>query len=220
MSHSIFRPLLISALLMSSTMLTGCVIHVGGGQYQQDYDVDEDLDISGTHGDISSVNDDINLSSHSSAQNVDSVNGDIKIKDNVTLHEVNTVNGDINSGRNLTVTGTIESVNGDIEIESGATIGAINTVNGDIDLNDTNVSANVSSKNGDINLKGDTHISGDVIFEKRDNDGWNWGNNHNLPELEIGSQVIIDGHIILYRDVKLEIANPQLRKRIIYRDNR
>ncbi|WP_416305030.1 hypothetical protein [Neptunicella sp. SCSIO 80796] len=223
MNHKI-RFAIVPVAVITSSLLTGCIVHVGGGDgssRHHSYRQDDDKQISGTAGDISSINDDIKFSSHTTAGHVDAVNGDIKISDNVELRSINTVNGDIRAGHKLASTGPIETVNGDIEIESGSSVVSISTVNGDIELEGVQVQHNISTQNGDISLRGDTHILGDVIFEKRDNpSGWNWGNSHDRPELEIDTNVRIDGNIVLNRQVELQIANPQLKDKIIYRDKR
>ena len=67
--------------------------------------------------------------------------------------------------------------------------------------------------NGDITLKGDTLVKGNIIYTMRD-DGW-LERNSTKPKLTIDADVSIGGSIILERPVIMDIANPALQEKVI-----
>lgn len=215
--HHMKTNILVATTFALSFSLTGCVIHVGG-----EHDFDWDDGISSVFGDVSvaphrkvgevaSVNGDIELMEHVSAESVHSVNGDVEIADDVTVSGINLVNGEIMAGERLTVRNHIELVNGEVSIDEGSTIdGNIETVNGDINLNGVNVGNDLVTNNGDVTLKDNSIIGGNIIFEKQ-------RDSRHVPTLRIEQGSKVQGEIVLYRKVTLKFDDPVLQDKVTYR---
>ena len=214
------KTLIASTLFFAvTTMLSGCVVHVGHANAQEGEDISSvfgSVDVA-THrsvGDLSSVNGDVSLEDHAQAEDISVVNGSVEMGSHVRVDEINIVNGDLDAGSHLHVANSIETVNGDINIEQQSTIqGSVETVNGDIQIAGSIVDSNIESMNGDITLKGDTLVKGDIIYKIRD-EGW-LERNSTKPKLTIEADVSIGGSIILERPVNLDIASPALQEKVI-----
>lgn len=207
-------PRLAMASLLA-TQLSGCVLHVSGNGEMEFGGVSSVFgNVSVSEGkhvtDVSSVNGNIELEDNVSAQNVDTVNGNIEIGDHVSVRKAETVNGDISTGTHFVNSGSTETVNGGIRIEPHGQIGNnVKTVNGDIELKHVKVGGNVVTNNGDIYLTDHTQVEGDVIFRKNDR-----RRDRHEPTLRVAETVRIGGEILLYRDVELQIDNPQLQNKV------
>lgn len=204
--------------LFSVTLLSGCIIHVGGDAdaHGNSSTVFGGIDIQSDRqvGDLSTVNGGIDIGHRSHAGDVSTVNGGIELGDNVSVEEAETVNGSITAGKNLQVNDDLETVNGRIELQKGARVGGdISTVNGDILLTDAVVNEDLQTLNGDIKLRGNTQIKGDVVFEHRKDDGWDWSK-EDEPALVVEKDVRIDGRIILEKPVRLKLENPALLEKV------
>lgn len=207
--------------LLASLLLSGCIINVGGGAHNGNWDVDSitsllgDIDVSQGRSveDITTVNGDISLASYVTAHQLDTTNGDISIANHVEVKHAETTNGDIQAGHHFTSAGGVETVNGEIEIQGNSFVGGkVETVNGDIELFDVEVEGSVLTHNGDISLLEETWVKGDVVFEQNNNK-----NSSHRPTLFVAAQAKIAGRIILEREVKLHIDNPALRDKIVKR---
>ncbi|NMH58857.1 DUF4097 family beta strand repeat-containing protein [Alteromonas ponticola] len=209
---------LLSTLFVAAS-LSGCIVHVGGDYRDKPgssvstvlggIDIDEGHSV----GDLSTVNGGIELASNVIARDVDTVNGGIEMGDNVTIEDASVVNGDIEAGTNLHVNGDVTTVNGDVNFESGANIkGNIETVNGDIQLTGATVGRDITTHNGDIELADATVVKGNIIWEKRDDDSWL--RNDNIPRLRISADSVVEGEIMLYREVELILENASLNDKV------
>ena len=172
--------------------------------------------------DISKVNGGIRVSAKEVGGEVSSVNGGIEIEDEARVTSAETVNGGIRIGENVTIEGAVETVNGGVRMDAGSSIGGgIETTNGRITLDAVRVSEDIVTTNGDINLRGESEVGGDVIFEGRRSMWTRWLNwSRRTPELTIDSTVVIHGNIRLYQEVELEIADGASYGEIVrhYRD--
>ena len=210
-------------LLLSLVMLqSACVVHVGS----DDFDWQSDLDWSwnGDHetGDVTKMNNDVNvgqgqtlgdidsvngkvvLRNHSSAKQVKTVNGSVRIYDDVSVYSVGTVNGDIRGGDNLTVDENLSTVNGRIDLQQGTLVlNDIHTVNGTIELRKTEVGRDVSTLNGDIRLLRGSIVSGDVVFEENHSRN----SKRTKPRLVVDAGSAIMGTVHLYREVELHLED-------------
>ena len=208
---------LIGCLLLSTS---GCIIHVGGhndgssnshgdiSSVLGDLEVDANSDVS----DVSTVNGNITINDNVQASELDTVNGNISIAQNVRINSASTVNGDIDAESQLVVSNGLSTVNGDITLATGAEVGSdISTVNGAISLRNAQVKGEVETKNGNISLRDATRIDGDIVFLERDEKRWFSGE---LPTLRIDASSEVQGKIKLYRQVVLEIENPDLLARV------
>jgi hypothetical protein len=212
----------ISALLiLTSTLNTGCIIHVGGNGHDNNGDLSSvfgsiEVGEGKQVGDVSSVNGEVTINKHVTAQDVEAVNGDIEIANHVSLRDVETVNGDIQTGHHFIAKGSVSTVNGNITIQADSTVGGdLSTVNGNIKLVNVTVDEYISTKNGNITLSKRSNVAGDIVFEPRDKNSWGWNNDdHKLPSLVIDLDSKVEGKIILRQKVKLEIENQQLLDKV------
>ncbi|MFC3092763.1 hypothetical protein DRW07_00920 [Alteromonas sediminis] len=162
-------------------------------------------------GELSALNSDIELGDSVTAASISTVNGDITMGYGVRIQSISAVNGDIEAKSDLFVEHSISTVNGDIQFSDGAEVGRdIETVNGDISLAQVIVGDDIGTVNGDISLADATRVSGDIVFEKSNSDN-DWSDS-NSPKLTIDSDVTVDGSIILYRKVKLDVPDHLLDK--------
>lgn len=209
-----------SALILS---LSGCIIHVGKDSNSRNHKNDVSsvlgsLEISEGKNvtDVSSVNGDVTLENNVTALNVDSVNGTIEVGDRVSVKRLETVNGGIETGKHFNASEGVETVNGSIRIRHSSTVqNNVETLNGDIDLENTNVMGDVQTLNGSITLTDDTHIHGDIIFASKNHHSKK-SRYSSLPVLEIEHGSIVDGDIILNREVELDIDDAELLRKVVY----
>lgn len=200
--------------------LSGCFIHVGGGNHGSSggngvssvfggLEISEGKQVSN----VSSVNGSIELHDSVTANAVDTVNGSIEISDYVTVESAKTVNGDIETGEHFVSHGPVETVNGDIKIKGSSTLHEdAETVNGDIRITDAKVKGSLHTHNGDITLEQNSKVIGDIVYHS----------NHrkqrynNTPTLTIKQGSIVEGQIILKREVELDIEDAELLRKVSY----
>jgi DUF4097 and DUF4098 domain-containing protein YvlB len=128
--------------------------------------------------------------------NVNSVKGSISLDDHVYAQTIESVSGSIALGRGASVH-AVETVTGNIKVERYATVRTdINTVNGDIEL------------------KRGTVIKGDIRYQS-DDESVKSKHQSDIPTLFIHNASLVEGNIYLYREVELQIENPELRKKVI-----
>ncbi|MFC4701220.1 hypothetical protein ACFO4O_13690 [Glaciecola siphonariae] len=212
------------ALVSSSLLLAGCVIHVGASDDKGGYSYAKERNYSSTNksvkvaqgvsaGNVSSVNGSVKVEDNASVEEVSNVNGRISIGENVTAADVSVVNGKVSIGKGFTGQGNIETVNGQIKIDSDSSVtGNIETVNGDIELEGVSIGGSVSSTNGDISLLDGSVVNGDVIFEGRPNKNKSWRNK--APTLKVDAGSTIKGKIIIYKDVDFDFADSALMSKV------
>jgi DUF4097 and DUF4098 domain-containing protein YvlB len=212
------------AVIMSSVMLAGCIIHVGASDKDGGYSYDNGRDYSSTNKsvkvaegleveDISSVNGSVTVSDKVSADEVSAVNGRIRIGDGVSVSSVEGVNGKIDIGSNFSAKESVETVNGNITIDENSRVGKnVETVNGNIKLEGVAVNNNLSTKNGNIYLTNNTVVSGDVIFRGKTNKNQSWKNSP--PVLKVDETSDIKGKIIVYRDVEFDFADESMMSKV------
>ncbi|MFC1493519.1 hypothetical protein ACFL6O_06110 [candidate division KSB1 bacterium] len=131
-----------------------------------------------------------------------SVNGDIEVGENSNVRSLQAVNGRIRLEKDVTVRGDIEAINMRILCSPGVKIeGEVYSVNGKIDLDNTTVSKNVSTYNGDIILSGRSRINGDIIIRR------NRGEHQHRRSLtiEIADGSVVEGDVIV-RDRDIEVT--------------
>jgi len=208
------------SFLLSS--LTGCIIKVDTDDWDWDVDhhqhheaVNGDIEVREGEqtGDIELVNGGVVLNEGSIAGNVEVVNGTVKLYADVQVESINATNGSIRGKENLQVIHDVGTVNGTIRLDEGTEVGTgVSSINGTIRLQGTQVSQNVTTVNGDIRLLDNTHVLGDVIFERSDRSRWG---NPSKPVLEIDSTSSVAGTIHLHRDVQLRIDDKAKVNKIV-----
>jgi len=158
-------------------------------------------------GDVSSVNGGIDLARGALARDVHTVNGGIDLSDNVEIDSAETVNGGIRVGTDVKVNGSLETVNGGIRTDGGTVIeDRVRTVNGKIRLHETHVGRDVQTSNGDIELRNNTVVEGDLIVKGRQSwFGRLFNFNHRPPTITVDGSSAIHGDIHLHREAELNI---------------
>lgn len=214
-----------TAILASSIILSGCIVHVNAKDYGQEARYEASSDgYSSTNkrvnvpdhtktGEVSSVNGKLTMGDHVTAGKVSNVNGKIDIGEHVQVASVKSVNGKIAIGEHFSAVDDVTSVNGGIQISEESEVGGdISTVNGSIKLSGVKVSQNLVTKNGSVYLNDGSHVEGDIIFQEVNKQNYSWGNK--MPSLKIDESSKVDGYIILKREVNLDIENTALLSRV------
>lgn len=204
-----------------SFTLSGCVIHVGGNHHSDDFSGSVskvfggiDIEDHRTVTDLSTVNGGIELGDHVTTNAISTVNGGVSIGEHGNVASIGVVNGDVESDGHLTVELDVTTVNGDIRLSSHSKVGGnLTTVNGDMTAENITVSGSLETVNGDIQITGHSQIDGDITF-KRPNK--NKGND--TPSLHLGDHVMLEGRIILERDVNLTIPD-RLKSRVLWQNS-
>lgn len=225
-SSSLTKFALIS-LVSSSVLLSGCIIHVGsdGPEFSTIADrssrdftktnksvtVPSALNVE----EVSSVNGSVTIKDRVSATQVSNVNGRVSVGNNVSVESIETVNGSIKIGSDFSSQGNIETVNGALSIKQRSTVGgSVETVNGDINLNNVEISKNITTVNGSIYLKQGSVVNGDIVFRGKPN---NNKARYNPPELKIDASSVVNGNIIVYKEVEFDFADASLMDKVIKR---
>jgi len=157
-------------------------------------------------GTLNTVNGKVRIGDNAKIEDASTVNGSMKVGENVTADELETVNGSITVGAGGQIAGEIDTVNGGITLEKGTVAAAdVGNVNGSITLEGSEVGGNVQTVTGSINLSDASTIKGDIFIEKPSM--WSFGSKDNkMPEIVIGPGSVVEGKIILEREVKLYIS--------------
>jgi predicted acyltransferase (DUF342 family) len=131
------------------------------------------------------------------------VNGAIWAGDESRVRKLQTVNGRIETGENVEVEGDLETVNGSVRCGVGTRIsGRIRTVNGGISLDNTLVEEDLVVNNGDILLRSESRVRGDIIVRR------SRGSKRNRRmRIEIADESVVEGDI--------EVRDPRLRVVVI-----
>jgi hypothetical protein len=214
-----------AAIIASSIMLSGCIVHVNAKDHGNSsrYEASSN-DYSTTNkrvsvpdntstGEVSSVNGRLSMGDHVNAGRVKNVNGKIDIGDHVSVAGVKSVNGKIAIGEHFKAENDVTTVNGAIQISSDSEVGGdVSTVNGGIKLAGVKVAQNIITKNGSVYLNEGSVVKGDIIFQEVNQKYYSWGNK--APTLSIDEDSVVEGYIILKREVNLDIDNEALLSRV------
>ncbi len=157
-------------------------------------------------GGLTTVNGKIRVDEGASIENAKTVNGSIRLSDKVMSEDITTVNGSITVGEGATVDGSITAVNGRITVNKGSSVMRdIENVNGRIELIAVQAAADLTTVNGDVELRDGTVLEGDLVVEKPH--GMNWGKSKSRkPRIIIGPGSRVGGTIELEREVELFIS--------------
>ena len=117
------------------------------------------------------------------------INGSIKIGKNSEVESIQSVNGPIYIDSNCTVNGNITAINGEVQTSSNVNIiGDVSSINGNISLENTKVTDNVETENGDIILTAASIVEKDILIKGKSK----WSDDKRYVEirLEQGAQVL------------------------------
>jgi len=157
-------------------------------------------------GSLKTVNGKIRVDGNSRIESAATVNGSLTIGENAETEDLTTVNGSIRVGEASSVDGEIDAVNGRIKLEKGVTVTrGVGNVNGDIEFIASEVGGDVTTVNGDVDLRDAAVIKGDLVIEKPST----WSSDskkQRIPEIVIGPGSEVQGSVVLEREVKLYIS--------------
>jgi len=157
-------------------------------------------------GNLKTVNGTIRVDEGASIEKASTVNGGVRVSDRVKCESLSTVNGSVKVGESATVDGGLSAVNGRIMIRNGSGVADdVTNVNGEIELTGAEVGGNIETVNGDISLKDQSVVKGNILVEKPNS--WGWGKSKNRkPRIVIGPGSVVEGKIDLEREVELFIS--------------
>ena len=116
---------------------------------------------------LSTVNGRVEIGARATSGDAETVNGRIEVGEGARVGDLSTVNGRIELGRQVQVDGDVETVNGSVFIDHGGVVdGSIATVNGGIGLVATQVHGGIDMVNGDLTVGIDSHVRGNVRYQK------------------------------------------------------
>lgn len=223
MTKQVRRPVLTFIVaIMSVILLAGCIVHVGASKANAKISIDGNYSSANksvtvskgkTIGDASAVNGRLTIEDNVTAKDVSSVNGRLSVGDNVTVDELSSVNGKLSAGHGLLANGNVSTVNGKIELREKSTVkGNVSSVNGKMEIDGVAIQKNIESVNASIELSGNTHVQGDIVYKRKNNN-----NSYNIrnPVLRIEKGVRIDGSIILEGPVDLEFDDENLQSKVV-----
>ena len=123
---------------------------------------------AGVDGSVRTVNGGVRLHERARAGDIKSVNGAIRIGEAAQTGALETVNGELQVANGARIDGAMETTNGGIRIgDQVAVAGSVATVNGSIELGASEVTGQVSNRNGNIDLLGDCRVGGGVHLRSR-----------------------------------------------------
>jgi hypothetical protein len=187
----------IIVILISLTFLAGCNVEVN-----QSIDTGDDAQIK--H-DLTTVNGSIRIGKRSKVDgDCRAVNGNIGLDDQAQARDLNTINGRVELGRNVEIRGDIVTINGSIESGPGSVItGELSTINGQIDLRGTEVRQDLYTLSGDVFLREESVIRGDILVQKKGmiNDS----SNRLYLTIRISGGSVVEGNVIV-KDKEREVT--------------
>jgi len=132
-----------------------------------------------------------------------SVNGRVEIGSNSEVDDLQSVNGRIRVASHAEINGDIESVNGSVTCAAGVKIrGRIASINGSIELDNAIVKRDVVTFNGNISLKNETIVQGDIIIK----DAKFRSRSSRILKITIADGSVVEGDILVRdRDKKVRI---------------
>jgi len=150
------------------------------------------------------VNGSVNIGDGARVGRATTVNGGIRLGQNVTATSVKTVNGGVRVGSGAKVTKDVVAVNGSIDLARGAdVVGRVTNVNGNIRLDSAHVGGGITTFNGDIRVGRGSRVEGGIHVQKPEySNHWT----HQVPRIEIGPGVVVDGPLKFDREVKLYVS--------------
>ena len=157
-------------------------------------------------GSAETVNGSIEIDANAAVTSGTTVNGHIALGTHATADSLETVNGDIDVGAGAHVSGGLHSVNGGIVLSDGAVVGgSLENVNGAIRLSAARVDGGITTVNGNIDIRGDSHVEQGIHVQKVDH-GLIHFDTH-VPRIVIGPGATVSGELRFEREVTLYISD-------------
>jgi len=130
-----------------------------------------------------------------------SVNGRVEIGRNSETRDLESVNGQVEIAKNVKINGDVSCINGSVTCDNGVKIdGEIYSINGSIDISKTEVEDNIETYNGNITLRSESIVHGDIIIKR------NKGKSDRRRQLKIRimQDSVVEGDIIV-RDKRIDV---------------
>jgi hypothetical protein len=157
-------------------------------------------------GNVTTVNGKVRIGDDATVEDASTVNGSMTIGENVTAEGLETVNGSISVGEGGRISGEVGAVNGSITLEKGTVAAAdVGNVNGSINLEGSEVGGNIQTVSGNVSLSDASTVRGDIVIEKPSS-WWSSNKDNKMPKVVIGPGSVVEGKIVLEREVKLYIS--------------
>jgi cytoskeletal protein CcmA (bactofilin family) len=157
-------------------------------------------------GPADTVNGGIDIDANAAVTSANTVNGHIALGAQATADSLTTVNGDINVGAGAHVSGKLDSVNGGIILGDGALVGgSLENVNGGIRLSAARVDGSITTVNGNIDIRGDSHVERGIHVQKVDHGLLHFDTS--VPRIVIGPGATVSGELRFEREVKLYVSD-------------
>jgi DUF4097 and DUF4098 domain-containing protein YvlB len=120
------------------------------------------IHVSGLHGDVRSLNRNVEIEGSQYPSDLTTTNGGIFVDPGEKAGRITAVNGGIHVGSDATV-GQVTTVNGGVTLGTDATAQSVHTVNGSIDVGaGTHIKGEVRTVNGGFNVGQGVDIAGDL----------------------------------------------------------
>jgi len=162
---------------------------------------------AGSHsGSVGTVNGSIHVDENAVVGSASTVNGSITLGAHAAADTATTVNGAISLGDGAHVAHGASTVNGAVTLKDGADVGgALTNVNGRIELTDAHVAGGLRTVDGDIDVRGGSHVEGGILVKHSNPGLFNWSTRK--PRVVIGPGAVIQGEMRFERAVDLYVSD-------------
>jgi len=98
---------------------------------------------------------------------------------------------------------TASTVNGRVSLGKRTIVrGDVSTVSGEIEIDGAEVGGQVTTRNGDIDLRDGARVRGGIHVKKQNDSNWGWGKSDPL-QVHICSTCVVEGELRFDRPVEL-----------------
>jgi DUF4097 and DUF4098 domain-containing protein YvlB len=158
-----------------------------------------------TYATLSTVNGSVHVGSGVTAEKAKTVNGEIEIENGARVGAASTVNGSLEIGEDVTIEHEASTVNGSIQIAERARVGGdVSTVSGEIEIKGAEVSGQLTTTNGDIDLSNGARVLRGIHVMKPSGSNWGFGKPDQV-KVHICSTCVVEGELRFDRPVELRV---------------
>jgi hypothetical protein len=168
-------------------------------------------DVSATPGQtydtLSTVNGEIHVGDGVTAGEAKTVNGELEIGKGAKVGAASTVNGELTIAEDVTIQREASTVNGSIHVAERARVGGdVSTVSGEIGIKGAEVSGQLITVNGDIDLSNGARVLRGIHVKKPGGSSWGFGKPDQV-KVHICSTCVVEGELRFDRPVELRVDN-------------
>jgi DUF4097 and DUF4098 domain-containing protein YvlB len=158
-----------------------------------------------TYDTLSTVNGEVHVGAGATAEQAKTVNGELEIENGAKVGEASTVNGELAIGEDVMIDREASTVNGGISIGERARVGGnVSTVSGEIEIKGAEVSGQVITTNGDINLSNGARVLRGIYVRKPGGSNWGFGKSDQV-KVHVCSTCVVEGELRFDRPVELRV---------------